>query len=532
MNASARTQTVFDHEHYLRLIEARGDTIRKSIASLKPAFGLTTALDAGCGLGFFAQILNESGLDVRAFDGREENVEEGLRRFPKVKFECGDIQESSIRQLGQFDFVLCFGLLYHLENPFAAIRNLHALTGKALLLESMSLPEENPWMLLREERRLEDQSLTDVAFYASEGCLAKMMYRAGFSSVYRVDVLPDHDDFKDTPDHTRRRTVLLATTKEIALPGFTHFPEPKEQGDPWQREIGQIGVLRRRVSSFSRKPAQQKYLAIARRARRILPALPIPMRLPFGVWWIAERSALDQELMNNSFEGSEIEFVQRFLRPGMTVLDVGAHHGLYTLLASKLVGPTGKIIAFEPSPRERRRLLKHIKLNGFRDVQVEPYALGAETGEADLYLADGSDDWCNSLRRPQESKGRTARVQIRRLDDIVGQAWLTKVDFVKLDVEGAELDTLKGAAKLLSNAPRPVVLAEVYDIRTRPFGYEAREIVIFLSGLNYHWFALNVDGTLAGISSHLHSYDANLVAVPAERLEDVLKSLGETKISK
>src|SRR5262249_40402083 len=237
----------------------------------------------------------------------------------------------------------------------------------------------------------------------------------------------------------------------------------------------------------------------------------------FGVWWIAKHSSLDHQLMTDGFERPEIEFVRRLLKPGMTVLDVGAHHGLYTLLASKLVGPSGKVIAFEPSPRQRKRLAAHLRINGLREVQVMPYALGAENGEADLYLADGSDDWCNSLRKPQESARQTVRVQVRRLDDIAVQSRLTKVDFLKLDVEGAELDTLKGATQLLTAAARPVILAEVYDIRTEPWGYPARDIVQFLSKLNYRWFALNENGALAAISADLPSYDANLIAVPVER---------------
>jgi FkbM family methyltransferase len=526
VKAATQTSTVFDHDHYLRLIEARGQTIRQSIASLKHVLGLATALDAGCGLGFFAQILHESGLAVRAFDGREENIQEGRRRFPDIGFERGDIQDSKIRGLGEFDFVLCFGLLYHLENPLAAIRNLRALTSKALLLESMCLPELTPWMLLREEPRLEDQSLTDVAFYASEGCLAKMLYRAGFPFVYRADVLPDHDDFKDTPEHLRRRTVLLATAAELATPGFTLFPEPKELADPWQLEAGRVSTFRRRVSSFSKKSGQEKYLALAQRAKRFIPALPIPMRLSFGAWWLVEHGAVDYDVMTNRFETAEIEFVRRFLGPGMTVLDIGAHHGLYTLLASKSVGTQGKVISFEPSPRERRRLQKHLRLNRVRNVQLHPFALGSQKGEADLYLADGTNNGCNSFRQPVESDGQTVRVPVHRLDDVLSQSKLARVDFVKIDVEGAELDTFKGATELFSRVPRPVVMAETFDIRTRPWGYDAREIVRFLADLNYQWFRLNDDGTLEAIPSNLQTYDANLVAFPAERVIEV-----QTKLS-
>lgn len=522
MNATAQTQTVFDHDHYLRLIEARGETIRKSMAILKPVFGLSTALDAGCGLGFFAQILNESGLDVRAFDGRAENVQEGRRRFPNVRFECGDIQDPGIRQLGQFDFVLCFGLLYHLESPLAAIRNLHALTRKALLLESMCLPEETPWMLLREEPRLEDQSLTDVAFYASEGCLAKMLYRASFSFVYRVDALPEHDDFKDTPDYLRRRTILLATSEEVTLPGFTHFPEPRELADPWLRQAGRIGRIRRRASSFSKKPAQQKYLAVIRRVRRYLPFLPVLLRLPFGVWWVAQRGALDHELTSGNFEGAELKFAQRFLKPGMTVLDVGAHHGLYTLLASKSVGSTGTVIAIEPSPRERKRLIKNLKINRMKNVAIQKCALGAKSGEAKLYLTDSLNNWCNSLRQPTNTV-EAVNVPVRPLDELISELKLTRIDFIKLDIEGGELDALAGAQQMLRLPGRPVILIEVQDIRTAPWGHKGVDVIRFLQDLNYVWMTITPDGSLQRMNTEADKYDGNFAAIPSERSDEVLR---------
>ncbi len=138
--------TPFDQKEYRQLIEARGETIQRVVTRLKPALGLSNAVDAGCGVGFFSQTL----------------------------LEC------------------CFGLLYHLENPLLAIRNLRGLTEKCLLLESMCLPGEKPSMPLRAQPRQEDQSLTEVAWYSSEVSLVKMLYRSGFSMVYRVIPLPDH----------------------------------------------------------------------------------------------------------------------------------------------------------------------------------------------------------------------------------------------------------------------------------------------------------------------------------------------------
>ena len=520
--------TPFDQKEYRQLIEARGKTLQHTVRRLKPAVGLSNAVDAGCGAGFFSQTLADCGLKVCGFDARAENVAEARRRFPQIPFEQGDIEEQVILQLGRFDLVLCFGLLYHLENPLRAIRHLRGLTEKCLLLESMCLPEEKPSMLLREEPRQEDQSLTDVACYPSEGSLVKMLYRAGFAAVYQVISLPDHDDFRDTPEHARRRTVLLASVAAIDVGGFRLIPEPHEASDPWTKKPAATATLPQRIRRFLASPPRSKYITLANRARRFFPGMPIPLRLPFGVWWLAQKSALDHELIYNGFEQMETRFVERLLRPGMTVVDVGAHHGLYTLLASKRVGRKGRVIAFEPSPRECRRLKKHLRWNRCSNVHLMPCAVGDEPGETDFYLVEGSQDWCNSLRPPAvDVPTYRVRVSVLRLDDALEELDVSKVDFIKLDVEGAELSVLYGVMRVLLRGSRPAILAEVQDIRTQPWGYTAREIIQFMIRMDYRWFAIAAKGALLPISCDQETYDANLVALPVERTEEFLSFVGQ-----
>jgi FkbM family methyltransferase len=202
----------------------------------------------------------------------------------------------------------------------------------------------------------------------------------------------------------------------------------------------------------------------------------------------------------------------------MMVLDIGAHHGLYTLLASKLVGRRGKVIAFEPSPRERERLKKNLRLNGCRNVRVEPVALGSQKGLADLYVVDGAQDWCNSLRPPMVSGAtHTVQVPVRRLDEVLLPKYGQRIDFIKLDAEGAELGVLQGAGWVFDVEPRPIILVEVEDLRTRPWGYEAKEIFKFLMQRRYQLFALGREGQLARIDPDKKQEGRNVVAIPEER---------------
>lgn len=281
-----------------------------------------------------------------------------------------------------------------------------------------------------------------------------------------------------------------------------------------------------RIGRFIRQPSREKYISLVHRARQVFPEMPIPLRLRYGAWWLAEKSALDHELIHNDFEGVELDFVERLLRPGMTVLDIAAHHGLYTLLASKRVGARGRVVAFEPSARERKRLLRHLRINGCDNVDVEPYALGDRTGEADLFLVEGSHDWCNSLKPPVvEEWTCKVRIEVRRLVDVLANLGMDRVDFIKLDVEGAELSFLRGATSILNGESRPAILAEVQDLRTQPWGYPAREIIQFLALGAYRWFALSANGNLLPVSRELPAYDANLVALPEERIAEFRKTL-------
>src|SRR5215467_1095135 len=512
--------TPFDRREYRALIEAREETIQRIVKRLKPALGLTNAVDAGCGVGFFSQTLAECGLNACGFDARAENVEEARGRFPGIPFEEADIEDLKIQQVGRFDLVLCFGLLYHLENPLQAIRNLRAITEKCLLLESICVPEERCTLLLRQEPRQDDQSLTELACYPSENSLVKMLYRAGFANVYRITLTPNHDDFRETRLHMRRRTILLACMASMDVAGFRLLLEPQEREDPWAKGPAS---LPQRAARFLASSRRSKYLTLANRARRVFPGMAIPLRLPFGAWWLAENSALDHELMYGEFEKQETEFLRKLLRRDMTMVDVGAHHGFYTLLAAKRVGWHGRVVAIEPSPRECARLEKHLRLNRCSNVELIACAAGEDPGHADLYLVDGFNDWCNSLRPPATAEPvRRMRVPVRRLDDILSELDISKVDFMKLDAEGAELSVLYGALKLLNRQSRPAMLVEVQDVRSRRWGYAAREILQFLVRMDYEWFATGSQATLLPVSCQEETYDANLVALPAERRAEFL----------
>ena len=254
---------------------------------------------------------------------------------------------------------------------------------------------------------------------------------------------------------------------------------------------------------------------------KVLPSVPLPVWLPYGGWWLAGNDVIDDAIFTGNFEDSERRFIQAFLEPGMTVLDIGAHHGFYSMLAAKMVGPTGRVMSFEPSHRERERLSVHLRLNRILDrVSVSPVALGRETAESTLYVVAGRDTGCNSLRPPAVTEPtQTVQVPVTSLDTFLAQQNVARVDFIKMDVEGGELGVLEGAEELLGRHPRPVILAELADSRTLPWGYSASAIYDSLVAKGYHWFTITQNGKLQAYP-RTDQFGTNLVAVPDERVPE------------
>jgi 2-polyprenyl-3-methyl-5-hydroxy-6-metoxy-1,4-benzoquinol methylase len=217
---------IFDMEHARRFSERRKEFLKRLLPPLVSTHDLKTALDAGCGIGFFASYLTDMALKVTALDARADNIAEAKRRYPDVEFCVHNLEDPTVRELGSFDFTFCLGLLYHLENPFQAIRNLQALTRKILLIETIVTPSQLPIAALVDECQGEDQSLRYIAFIPSEACLIKMLYNAGFPFVYSVTMFPEHEEFRGTFKRKRRRTMIIASKIELQSSLLQLLSEP------------------------------------------------------------------------------------------------------------------------------------------------------------------------------------------------------------------------------------------------------------------------------------------------------------------
>ena len=160
--------------------------------------------------------------------------------------------------------------------------------------------------------------------------------------------------------------------------------------------------------------------------------------------------------VTGTWEDTTTRIVQACVTPGATVVDVGANIGFYTLLMSRLVGERGRVIAFEPMPLGIERLRRNLRLNDASNVDVIEQAASAQPGSASFFLGPREHTSISSLR-PIEGAA-TVAVTCTTLDTVLAEH--PRIDFLKMDVEGAEPDVLAGAGRTLRNGI-PYVVAEV-----------------------------------------------------------------------
>lgn len=171
-----------------------------------------------------------------------------------------------------------------------------------------------------------------------------------------------------------------------------------------------------------------------------------------------DEGVADALRMDGTFEKEESAVFREKIKPGMTVLDVGANIGYYSVLASRLVGPQGKVLAFEPEPLNFELLIRNIVDNKCRNVTAWPYAVGTSLGFADLNLAWPASTGSHSIAIHPEGGSGHMRVVTVALDDFLEPSlW---PDAMKMDIEGAELLALAGMEKILAHRKLKTIFIE------------------------------------------------------------------------
>lgn len=241
----------------------------------------------------------------------------------------------------------------------------------------------------------------------------------------------------------------------------------------------------------------------------------------------------DLQFLNSVHLGGfeHIQLMEALLRPGDTVVDVGANYGYVTCHAARIVGPTGMVLAVEPNPRVSEELLRNVRDNGYAQVRHLPQALSNRIGAARFIVATSDD-----LSRLENEKAndfglipdRRVTVEVTTLDQIVEQQLGDRcVDLVKIDVEGRELHVMQGATRLVARAEACFIF-EVNDGALAQNDVTFTQLYDYFVSHEYNVYAIdNASGKLlsAGRSTRLrHVTDpvqrgrfADAFAAPAHR---------------
>lgn len=195
------------------------------------------------------------------------------------------------------------------------------------------------------------------------------------------------------------------------------------------------------------------------------------------------------------FAEAEMLGLRDLIRPGSVCFDIGAAAGLYTLALSRLAGPQGQVHSFEPVPFAHPVLTRILGGRSSGNVCHHQVALGAEPGRGVMSVPVGRlgpvtgrsflDADCDGPGSNAEFRGQMGvDVEVRTLDEVCAAAELTRLDFIKIDVEGAELQVLKGGRASIERF-RPALLVEIEDRHTARYRHPGSEVATWLSERGY-----------------------------------------------
>lgn len=205
------------------------------------------------------------------------------------------------------------------------------------------------------------------------------------------------------------------------------------------------------------------------------------------------------------FEPLTMRWLREVARPGMTAVDVGAALGVFSLYLSRMVGPGGRVIAIEPTPKSVKLLRRNATRNGAA-IEIIQAAAADSPGVREFYLTRSSDS--NAFfRHPLIAPSGRMQVDTITLDQTVAKA-----DLVKIDVEGAELDVLRGAARLLDE--RPVLVVEWVPACQVAAGHDPGELPQWLERAGYRCELFDEQGHVsATVDDTLHAYASGSLPV-------------------
>jgi FkbM family methyltransferase len=271
-----------------------------------------------------------------------------------------------------------------------------------------------------------------------------------------------------------------------ALVAYSHLPHHPGKGLIYDRILARFG-------SMGDKPR--------RRAR-------------FGIQFECDLTdKLTRELYYVGFDRRDCRVLRQIVKPGYVILDIGANIGYFSLLFAKWMRGTGAVHAFEPFPCTRRRFERNLDLNPQLKsiVRLHELAMSDFEGSISMAVPDEGNPGCNHLN-PKDP----GTIKVTSVDAFARLERLSRLDFMKIDVEGSEVALLQGAEETI-NRFRPVLMIEINSSTLQRFGKTSADVVELLGGHRYRMSFANRIGTLRPLSRlPVYGEEPNIFAFPID----------------
>ena len=250
---------------------------------------------------------------------------------------------------------------------------------------------------------------------------------------------------------------------------------------PKWRERASTAVIRVARRLIANTPIQRLPLttAIYRKVFRLgYPAAEVTTRFRGSTLTVpTEDVTLVPGLVGGYYEQIELDVFDRMCRTSLVVVDVGANVGLFSCLAAARIRDGGRVVAFEPIPANLGYLRRNIDQNGYSDrVQIEARAVGEHVGTVDIFMVKGSIGTHSVSARNAANSTESVCVPTTSLDTYAEENALTRIDALKVDVEGYEGHVLRGATAVLKRH-RPSLFVEFVPAHLSNCGFEPRELI-------------------------------------------------------
>jgi FkbM family methyltransferase len=211
------------------------------------------------------------------------------------------------------------------------------------------------------------------------------------------------------------------------------------------------------------------------------------------------------------------DMIKKCLKPGDVFLDIGANIGYFSLLAANSE-PTSKVISFEPAKDLFQKLEENISINTFKNITTLNVAVGEINEETELFISGSDNLGMSSFRQPGNYSGKKEKVKVVTIDSWFKTAGLSKVDLIKLDIEGSELAALKGMQETLQNF-KPLVIAEVNPETLASFNLTPGDIYSYLNKLNFDGFIISEKEGLKRVNQNNTRETKNVLFIHPDKIK-------------